>query len=264
MPNVSAFAGFERQLRTNFDAQLTLVLSQACLTMNLRLACIGILLFSHLAAACERWRGHQSAAEHEASPGAVSVASGVAYSIIRSSSIPGKERRVDIRLPAKLSADVLRALALRLKAEDPRSYELTRMSYYLPGMSVDASPWAMAHFQPRLELRILGLTVTQTSTLLAAASPAADEIAGRWLEETSANGHRLVVFRRNGRLFLESRFPDGRRFERELIENRTPWGVRFDAEQGSPMGNHWVLTADGNLQVRDRTGLIATALRIPG
>lgn len=79
-----------------------------------------------------------------------------AYSVVDSKIIPGVKRSLDIRLNKQLSEEELRVIAHKLKAQDSRPYERTFIGYYLPGMPVNAGYWATTHFNPNLEVRILG------------------------------------------------------------------------------------------------------------
>ena len=47
-------------------------------------------------------------------------------------------RSLDVQLNKRVSEDVLRIIALELKAQEPRSYERTFILYYLPNMIVDS------------------------------------------------------------------------------------------------------------------------------
>ena len=66
----------------------------------------------------------------------------VSYTIIKSSTLPGIKRSLDVRINKKVSERTLRALALKLKSDDTREYERTFICYYLPNMTVDAGAWA--------------------------------------------------------------------------------------------------------------------------
>ncbi len=185
----------------------------------------------------------------------------VSYSIIDSSTLPGIKRSLDVRLNKKVSERTLRAIALKLKSQDSRDYDLTFITYYLPGMAVGAGAWATTHFMPDLEVRILGFTAEEEQKLVAAPAPADREIIGRWLDEVII-GSRITIFREDGRLFIEEMFKDGSSLKKELVEKKAPLGRRFDKVEGSRAGDHWVLGSDGNLQIRDNEGLIGTAKKI--
>ncbi len=186
----------------------------------------------------------------------------VSYSIIDSQSLPGIKRSLDVRLNRKVSKNTLRDIALKLKSQDSRDYDRTFMSYFLPGMATNAGAWATTHFNPDLEVLILGLTAKEEEKLVAAPATANREIIGRWLDETPSFGSRITFFREGGKLFIEHLFTDGSSGKKELVEKRTPLGRRFDKVEGSDFGDHWVLCSDGSLQVRDNEGLIITLKKI--
>lgn len=186
----------------------------------------------------------------------------VAYSIIDSSTLAGIKRSLDVRLNKKVSERTLRAIALKLKSQDSRDYDRTFIIYYLPWMAVGSGAWATTHFNPDLEVRILGLTVQEEEKLMAEPAPANREIIGYWLDESPFVASRIMIFHEDGKLFIEQMFKDGSSLKKELVEKKAPLGRRFDKVEGSSAGDHWVLGSDGNLQLRDNDGLITTAKKI--
>ena len=186
--------------------------------------------------------------------------SDVTFSIIDSSTIPGIKRSINVRLNKEVSEITLRAIALKLKASDSRSYDNTFITYYLPGMAAGAGAWATTHFNPDLEVRILGLKSGDETRLVAQSNHANRDMIGRWLDE--GLGSRITIFDEDGRLFIQQAFKDGSSFKKELVESRSPLGRRFDKVDGSSTGDYWILRSNGNLQIRDNDGLIATAKRI--
>jgi hypothetical protein len=193
---------------------------------------------------------------------ATTIPKDVSYSVIDTNTLPGIKRSLDVRLNKKVSETTLRAIALELKSQDNRTYERTFITYYLPGMTVGVGAWATTHFNPNLEVRILGLTAEEENKLTAQPEPGNREIIGRWLDESPFAGSRITIFREGGKLFIEQNFKDGSVLKKKLVEKKSPLGRRFDAVKGSSAGDHWVLDTSGNLQVRDNEGLIATAKKI--
>lgn len=186
----------------------------------------------------------------------------VSFSIIDSSTVPGIKRSLDVRLNRKVSEHTLRAIAVKLKAQDSRAYDRTFMTYYLPGMAVGAGAWATTHSNPDLEVEILGLTAEAEARLVTQPEPASREIIGRWLDESPFVESRVTIFREEGKLFIEQIFKDGSSLREELTARTSPLGRRFDKVEDSRFGDHWVIDSDGNLQAHDNDGLIATAKKI--
>lgn len=183
----------------------------------------------------------------------------VSYSILDSSTVPGIKRSLDVRLNKKVSEKILHTIALELQSQDSRHYDRTFITYYLPGMDIGAGAWATTHFNPDLEVRVLGLTMEEEAKLVAEPTSANRKIIGRWLDERPFVGSLVMIFREEGKLFIERMFKDGSSLKNELVAKNTPLGRRFDDVEGSLNGDHWLIGSDGNLQFRDNEGLIATA-----
>jgi len=186
----------------------------------------------------------------------------VSYSVFETRIAPGIKRALDVRLNKKVSESTLLAIALKLKAKDPRDYEWTYITYYLPPSGGSDWSWATTHFAPDLEVRILGLTTEEEAMLIAAPAPDNSEIIGRWLDEPPAGANRTTIFRTDDRIFIEQMFKTGGTLTNEVVESESSLARRFDKVEGSTAGDHWVVGPDGNLQVRDNDGLISSGKRI--
>ncbi len=170
------------------------------------------------------------------------IPSDVSFSVINSTTVPGIKRSLTVRLNKKVSKKTLAAIAHKLKVQDPGAYDRTFITYYLPGMAVGSGAWATTHFNPDIDVRILGLTAQSEKKNIALPAPTAAEVVGRWLDSTLFRGSRIVIFRKGGRLFVEQTFKDGGRLETQVIEKKSPLGRRFDKVEGSisrrPLGSN--------------------------
>ena len=192
-------------------------------------------------------------------PGSLTVPLDVSYSIISTNTVPGVKRSLVVRLDKKVSEGTLRSLALELKSQDSRHYDRIFITYYLPGMAVGAGAWATTHFNPDLDLRILGLTSKEEELLVAKPISANRKLLGRWLDESPYSGGSITIFREGEKLYIERNFKDGSIFKAKLVEKKSSSGRRFNMAEGSRFGDHWILDFDGNLQIRDDDGLLAPA-----
>jgi len=186
----------------------------------------------------------------------------VTYTIIDQNVLPGIKRSLDIRLNKKVSEGALRSIATQLRGSDSNSYERTFIGYYLPDMEVNAGYWATSHFNPDLEVRILGLTAEQEETLKLQPADPSRELIGTWIDERPHVGNRITIFLEDDKLFMENTYKDGSSGQTEVVEKKSPLGRRFEKVAGSNDHDHWILKSDGSLQLRDDEGLIATAKKI--
>jgi len=186
------------------------------------------------------------------------------YTVINQEVLLGHKRTLDIRLDKGVSEDVLRSIALELRASDPKGYKRTFICYYLPGMQVDAGAWATTHFNPDLKVQVLGRTAGKL-----AGSPETQRsndlptgVIGRWLDTRPFMGG-IALFRENEKLILETSFIDGSKHRKNVVEKPSPTGRRFDPViDTSGTGDHYILDASGSLQIRDIQGLIAIAKKL--
>ncbi len=185
----------------------------------------------------------------------------VTYSIIDLDTMPGIKRSLNIRLSQKTSKQKLRDIALQLKAQDPRNYERTFICYFLPDMTVGAGAWATTHFNPKLEVNILGLTIEEEYQLVTQVESTNHQIIGCWIDD-AVLGSCIAIYKKSNKLFMEQMFSDGSSLKNEIIERESNQGRRFDKVKHSTSGDHWVILPNGILQTRDNEGLISTARRV--
>lgn len=183
----------------------------------------------------------------------------VTYTVINTEVIPGIKRSLDVRLSRKVAEDVLRSIALDLKRGDPKRYERTFIVYYLFDMEVGAGGWATTHFNAALEVKILGLTATEEESRAMRVEDAAREVVGSWLDQSPVVGGRISIYRKDGKLYMERTFKDGSGYNEELAEKPSSSGKQFEKEGGSNFGEYYIIDQQGDLQIRDQQGLIATA-----
>lgn len=201
-----------------------------------------------------------SAGEKEQVP--TPIPDDVTYTVMHQDVVRGIKRSLDVRLNSKVSEQVLASIAMELKKSDPNSYDRTFIGYYLPTMETNAGYWATSHFNPDLEVRILGLTAEQEAALTSQVADSSRQVVGNWLDERPFVANRITIYLQDGKLQMENAYKDGSVGKMELTENESPRGRRFDEVGGSSTGDHWILDSDGKLELRDNEGLIAIARRI--
>ena len=93
------------------------------------------------------------------------IPDGVNFSIINEDIMQRIKRSLAVRLNKKVSEETLKKIAIQLKKSDYRKYERTFIEYYLEDMKVNSRAWAITHFNPNLEVKILGLSLEQEARI---------------------------------------------------------------------------------------------------
>ena len=79
------------------------------------------------------------------------------YTILRDQTDPVLNKfSVDLQLNEPITEEQLKTNAEIIKCENP-GFERYFITYFLPGYKLDAGAWAISHFTPDLEVRIVAL-----------------------------------------------------------------------------------------------------------
>ena len=191
-----------------------------------------------------------------------SIPRDVSYTIIDSHTVRGIKRSLDVRLNKKVSESVLRAIALKLKSQDSRTYERTFIGYLLPGMKVNAGAWATTHFNPSLEVEILGMTL-EDEELLRDEQPrevSRDVIASGLDDSPFAINQKVTIYREGKRFFMEGWYKGDTLPPKRLFKTDFKLGTRYKYK--SAFGEYYLLDSRGNLEIWDRDGFIVALRRV--
>lgn len=171
------------------------------------------------------------------------------------------DRRVlAVRLPGRLAEVDLRALAHNLHKTGKLTRDRTLIRFYLGTSPLDTTPWAVAAFQPDLKITFPGLTLEEEQALVAELASDRRTLLGAWLTAPPAVAGRVAIFRDKGTVFAEWRLRNGLKTVDELVESRSGRGHRYDVK-GESRG-HFVVTPQGDLELREGDTLVATGERI--
>lgn len=177
------------------------------------------------------------------------------YSVISESEVKNHRHSIDVRLSKKVPEQELRSIAIELKKSESKVYDRTFIVYYLPDMKVGGGAWATTHFDPDLEVRILGLTLNQDKKMAQDVANDSRDLVGVWADERSYVGARLTLYRENGKLYLETKYADGSGSLEEMSEAKSGNGIKLVEEGGNSHGEYLVLDEKDNLQAGGGDGI---------
>lgn len=183
---------------------------------------------------------------------------GVKYTVIGKSNLGSIKCSIDIRLEKKVTKEFLHKLALKLRKAEPREYDRMFITYYLPGMTPGSGAWATSHFDPNLEVKILGTTIEEEKALMDEPKNSSGEIIGKWFGEFPYGGVKYTFLKRDCKIIMIRKFKDGSSYEKEMIQKNQSGRVRFEEKGGNDDGEYYLIERNGNLEIYDNVGLILT------
>jgi hypothetical protein len=130
-----------------------------------------------------------------------------------------RRRTVQIELSKKVSTDVLRKFAIEVKSSEAIKNGRTLIFCYLPEQVEGVpKPWATAHFNPTLDVRITGLTEDDEISLRKLPREHPGKEVGTWLIETQFTSNISLIYEVEGKLKLAEFLVGRGRFDTNLIE----------------------------------------------
>jgi len=181
----------------------------------------------------------------------------IQYKIINEEKMGNIKISLDIRLESEVNKETIIKIANELRKDGRKNYQRLFINYYLPGMEVGKGAWALSHFNPNLEVQILGLTKEEKKQLLKKTTLSESNLIGRWIDQTPYVGGIITISRNANILELAIKYKDGSEASKKLIEKIVNGQKRW-IEEDNVFGEYYVLNNDGNLSIYDAEGLIKT------
>jgi len=184
---------------------------------------------------------------------------GVKYTVIGKSNLGSIKCSIDIRLEKKVTKEFLHKLALKLRKAEPREYDHMFITYYLPGMTPGSGAWATSHFDPNLEVKILGTTIEEERALMDEPKNSSGEIIGKWRHRCLYGGPAVyTLLKRDGKVILLKKFHDGSSGETEMQLKKGLYRDRYEEKGGAAYSDYYIINRKGELEIYDSQGLILT------
>lgn len=188
----------------------------------------------------------------------------IKYTIQEDTHLKEIKRSVVVILEEKLSNDELKQLAKKIKKNDPSNYQRTFIVYHLKGEGKNGGAWATTHFNPNLEVIVHGLSKEEEAILAKPAASKIDrKILGVWLNDRPGIGSKMTIFySKEGKLYLETSYPDGSSGKNEMIELESDKGKRIESKGGNDFGEYFIINKENRLEFWSENGNYYTAKQI--
>ena len=175
-----------------------------------------------------------------------------------SEEISEQRRAVYVRVDRRIDEDDLLRIAGQIEAQGKKPFARTYINFILPGMPVNQGAWASVLFAPEPKVMVHGLSRSDEELFLSEHRGDTRPLLGSWLTTPPAAPGRLTIYSDHGKVFAEWRLRSGQKTVDELHDSTTKSVRRFDVSGGG----YYVLTRTGELEIWDKSTLIATAERI--
>ena len=186
------------------------------------------------------------------------VYKGVKYEIINTTKVPNVKLSIDVRLDKKVTKEFLKKIAIKLRNDESKKYERTFILYFLPGMKTDTGAWASTHFDPKLEVEILGMTIEKEKELKKdKSSNSSDIIIGKWLDETPFASGKYTILKRKEEYIVTCKYLSGSTSE-EIVIKSMYYGKSKFVELDNSAGEYYLIEKNGKLSIYDDMGIIVT------
>ncbi len=159
-------------------------------------------------------------------------------------------RKVNVELPARINKAQLEQLAYKIKNSDNTSYERTLIMYRIAGEKSVAA-WATTHFDPDLEVRLLGLSSDKYKELLNTKIAVEGEIIGKWISPNGFGDHIIVFYKKNNKYFMQNFYVDAILKPDELSKNGNAYRFRDTDEK-----TYYVVDRNNDLEEHSESGNI--------
>jgi len=167
------------------------------------------------------------------------------YKILEdNSNVSLDKNALTIQINKKISVEQIATIADELyssKNKQRRFY----IFYLLPDMKINTGAWATSHFDPELDIQIIGATVKEEETVKKIEIEGA-VILGKWYDENVVPGSTSVLYKKGNKLFMRLTFKNGQKMDSELKEKNQKGLKRLNYVEDM-QGEYFVIEKTGEL-----------------
>lgn len=182
------------------------------------------------------------------------------YKVIKDESDPAFEKnQITIEINQKISNGQIATLADKLFSSKPKQRRFY-MFYIVSGMKVGSGAWATSHFDPEIEIMILGAT-EQEEEMLDNVTIESGEIIGKWKEVDPVMSCTWIIFLEGDQYKIKAVYMDGSQSTEILSKSNYDNLIRFDYSDNE-FGEYLLIEKNGNLGIYDTDGKISESKKV--
>jgi len=177
------------------------------------------------------------------------------FTVTKDEASPGRPHKIEVTLPHRVLEAELEQAARAIRNASSAEADRTFIGFRVEGQA-DSYYWASATFDPDYKHTLIGLSADDYQKLLAVDLSGYPDQLGHWLRD-GALGHVMVLYKRDGKYFIDSIFPSGGKNTEQYSAKKTGDGLRLE-EPDNGFNEYYIVQADGQLQGWGENGLYLT------
>lgn len=178
------------------------------------------------------------------------------YDIIKDEKTKRIKRSVDVVLNERVTERELREIAEDIYLD---GFKRTFILYSIASEDQKTgTSWASTHFNPKLEVKILGSTIEEHAALKSLKSKKDGDVFGSWLANIGIE-YRVSFYKENGVSMVRMAFSDGSSLEDPLKNSVVNGEKRYYTDSSKQKDEYYVIDKNGGLQFWNRDGNWYTA-----
>ncbi|OOE34669.1 hypothetical protein BZG04_11085 [Salinivibrio kushneri] len=179
------------------------------------------------------------------------------YNIVEDTLQGNIKRSVEVELPERTDEETLRALAEEIHDLSNVDVERTFIGYRIAGAHKNQSYWATTHYNPSLEVNILGESVSDYEKIKNTALPEG-EVLGSWMANWGYE-YKITAYKKGDQTYIRSVFGDGSSSDEIYERYESEKGIKLQDEGGKKRGEYFIINHKGDLEFWSKNGNYYTA-----
>jgi hypothetical protein len=155
------------------------------------------------------------------------------------------KRTVEVELPSRTDEETLRALAEKIHDLSNVDVDRTFIGYRISGDHKNQTYWATTHYNPGLEINILGESASDYEKIKNTALPE-DEVLGTWMANWGYE-YKMTAYKKGDQTYIRSTFGDGSSSDEVYEQSQSEKGIKLQDEGGKERGEYFIINHEGNL-----------------
>lgn len=167
------------------------------------------------------------------------------------------KRTVEVELSSRTDEETLKALAEQIHDLSNVDVDRTFIGYRIAGDHKNQSFWATTHYNPSLEVKILGESESDYEKIKNAALPEG-EVIGAWMANWGYES-KMTVYKKGSNTYIQSTFGDGSSSDAVYEQSQSDNGIKLQDDGGKERGEYFIINQEGNLEFWSENGNYYTA-----